>query len=131
MRTLETIIEWLESLNDDDLLQVYNEYCGNTNNYDDEIFYNYENFFNENFSEPYDVVQKIAYGNYSYSHEFIKFDGYGNLETFDRLDEVIFFEEVAKHILENEHEYSTLDGIEDYDTEEEETDEEESEEEAQ
>lgn len=72
------------------------------------------------FTSPYDVVLKIAYGEYNYNDNFIKFDGYGNLETFNYVSEVVDFDEMAEHIFENEHEYSYLDGLEDYDEEDEE-----------
>ena len=127
MRTVETIKNWLEDLDDNDLMSVWNEYCQNINDYDNEIFTNDEYFFNDMFEKPYDIVLKIAYGSYDYNDNFIKFDGYGNFETFNYVSDVADFDEMAEHIFENESDYSYLDGLDDYDEEDEE-DEEESEE---
>lgn len=126
MRTVESIKNWLESLSDSELFSVWNEYQSN-NGYEDEINYNDDEFFEIYFSKAIDAVRAVSYGDYRYTDEYVKFNAYGNLESFDYLDNEIDYDELAEHILENENDYSYLDGLDDYDEEDEE-DEEESEE---
>lgn len=45
----------------------------------DEEFYN--SFFLDN---PMELARSIYYGNYEYCHDYVRFNGYGNLETTDR-----------------------------------------------
>ena len=46
---------------------------------------NDEEFFDTYFSNnPMEAVRSAHYGNYNYSDDLVRFDGYGNLESFDR-----------------------------------------------
>ena len=126
MRTVESIKKWLESLSGSELIGLWNEYQSN-NGYEGEINYNDDEFFEIYFSKAIDAVRAVSYGDYRYTDEYVKFNGYGNLESFNYLDSEIDFDELAENILENESDYSYLDGLDDYDEEDEE-DEEESEE---
>lgn len=46
---------------------------------------NDEEFFNTFFSSnPMEVARTIYYGDYRYCDDYVKFDGYGNLETIDQ-----------------------------------------------
>ena len=58
----------------------------------DEYFFN--DFFNGNVIE---AVRAVSYGNYNYMDEYVKFDGYGNLESASEYD-------VEKEIEDNEEE---------------------------
>ena len=45
---------------------------------------NDEDFFDIYFSNTIEAVRSVCYGNYNYSDDLVRFDGYGNLESFDR-----------------------------------------------
>ena len=75
-----------------DYLDVYNN--------DDEFF---DMFFEGN---PMEVARAIYYGDYNYNDEYIKFNGYGNLESFSEYDYKELLEENIEEITENLIEYA-------------------------
>lgn len=81
---MATIKEQIEQLSDSDLLQVWLEVCDLFNLADSLIYNNDEEFFNEIWNpEPIEVARSCTHGDYHYQHEYVRFDGYGNLESSD------------------------------------------------
>ena len=75
-----------------DYLDVYNN--------DDEFF---DMFFE---GKPAELARAIYYGDFNYNDEYIKFNGYGNLETFSKYDYEEMLEENIEEITENLIEYA-------------------------
>lgn len=106
------IIETINEMKESDLVQLNNEYCQSINATDSEIFTNDEEFMEMFFSSsPMRVAQAVCYGNYHYHHEYVRFNGYGNLETFqimttDQLCELV--PTMAEYIAENFYEFQYL-----------------------
>ena len=91
--TLEDAVRELNSWNAClDYLEVYSN--------DEEFF---EMFFEGN---PMEVARAIYYGDYNYNDEYIKFNGYGNLESFSEYDYKELLEENIEEITENLIEYA-------------------------
>lgn len=67
------------------LIQLNNIYCREIlGDMESEIFDNDEEFFNTFFDgKVIEAVQCISYGDYRYSDNLVKFNGYGNLESFN------------------------------------------------
>lgn len=91
------------------LVTVWNEICSEDNrpNY---IYENDEDFFRENFSDPWEAVNATSCGNWSYNDPYVCFNGYNNLDSFYYLDDEkspIYFPELAQYIIDNE-EYDLL-----------------------
>ncbi len=101
------IIELINNMNDNQLVQLNNLYCEHACISDGEIFSNDEEFFSMFFPNAGDglrVAQAVFYGDYNYSHNWVKFNGYGNLQslsiiTTDELCELV--ETIAEFIEEN------------------------------
>jgi hypothetical protein len=101
------IIELINNMNDDQLVQLNNLYCEHACISDGEIFANDEEFFAMFFPNAGDglrVAQAVFYGDYNYSHNWVKFNGYGNLQslsiiTTDELCELV--PTIAEFIEEN------------------------------
>lgn len=102
--TREEIINALEEMDNGQLLSLHNEYCVETNHYDDIVSYNDECFFSENFSDTMQAVRAVCYGDYNYTHTFVMFNGYGNLKSSDYLPELIDNEELADWLEEMDEE---------------------------
>ena len=83
------LISWNACL---DYLDVYNN--------DDEFF---DMFFE---GKPAELARAIYYGDFNYNDEYIKFNGYGNLETFSKYDYEELLEENIEEITENLIEYA-------------------------
>ena len=45
---------------------------------------NDEEFFDVYFANTMEAVRSVCYGSYDYSDDLVRFDGYGNLESFNR-----------------------------------------------
>jgi hypothetical protein len=81
--TREAIQEYVDGLSNDELIYLHNTYCQNAGSCDDEIYNNDEDFFETYFGNAMEAVRAVAFGDYNYSHDYIIFNGYGNLETFN------------------------------------------------
>lgn len=105
-KTLEAITDYLNELNNADLVAIHNEYCQSCNYSDDEIYSNDEEFFNTYFeNKVLDAVRAVSFGDYRYQDEHIIFNGYGNLETFNNPENHVDISAIAADILENEGNY--------------------------
>ena len=110
--TVSEIIMAINNMDDHELVQLNNEYCYSINAPDSEIFGNDEDFFETFFSgSPMRLAQAICYGDYHYYHMFVRFNGYGNLETFnnmttDQLCELV--PTMAEYISENFNDFYQL-----------------------
>lgn len=83
----------------DELVTAINAYNGELEHLmvyeNDEEFF--ETFFN---NKPMEAVRAAQYGDYKFNHEYVTFDGYGNLQSYswfdyntrlkDRIDEIIY-----------------------------------------
>lgn len=79
---LNNIIEQINELDEYSLMNLNNAYCDINKYYDNQIYENNEEFFNDYFqNKPYEVAQSCFYGDYNFSHDFVKFNGYGNLQS--------------------------------------------------
>jgi len=103
MAQKESIIEVLKCIETKTLISIWNEYCSEEN-MDDYIYNNDEDFFNEMFEKADDAVRAVCYGNYEYTDEYVIFNAYGNLVSFDIYDAEnhIDFGTLADYIMEND-----------------------------
>jgi hypothetical protein len=112
---MKNIIEQINNLSESDLVRLNNLYCIAMNYNNDEIYNNDEDFFDTFFKSTFDAVRAISYGSYVYSDEYVKFDGYGNLVSFNYMSVDMLCESVetiAKYISENPTEFEHLIKIE-------------------
>jgi len=84
---VQKIIEEINAFDSDELVNLNNWYCDETDCPDDQIYSNDANFFADYFDgNVLEAVRAVSYGDYNYTHDWVKFNGYGNLETMDRID---------------------------------------------
>jgi len=109
-RMKEILKDYLQGLSDDNKISIHNETMQEINYYDDEIHYNDNDFFNTYFeNKPLEAVRSAKYGDYNYVDEYVRFNGYGNLESFNayNLDDYILYDEIVDHMVDEE-DYSIL-----------------------
>lgn len=118
MKTLlDNIIEQIENLSSADLVELNNQYSQD-NDLDGGIYENDEDFLNEHFSEPAEAVRAAYYGDYTFNHPYVRYNGYGNLESLDSIDASDLCDSVsiiAEYAIDNQRDY---DHILDFDFEE-------------
>jgi hypothetical protein len=110
----EQIIELINNMTQSELVELNNTYAQSCNMYDSEIFSNDEEFFSmfyPNAGDGLKVAQAVFYGDYNYSHDWVAFNGYGNLQSYgyittDELCELV--PTIAEYIEENPNDFSSL-----------------------
>ena len=119
--------QW-QDLTDDDKIQLFNEYCSDCD------FDNYLHSFDEDFFETFfsgktiEAVRAVYFGNINnWCDEYLKFDGYGNLESYSRWEAAEFADNFQREIYEWDK-YEDYIDMDEYDNPEEEEEDEEEEE---
>lgn len=83
----QEMIDRIWDLDESDLLDVWCDYCEANRMWEDIISPNDE-FFLENYSQM-EVAQKVANGEWLYSDDYVKVDGYGNFVSFSYKSEIM------------------------------------------
>ena len=67
------------------IVQEINNFNGSLDNLN--FYENDEDFFNTFFADnPMEVARATFYGDYRYCDQYVRFNGYGNLESFDEYE---------------------------------------------
>ena len=99
---VEAIKNIIEDMDDSDAVALHNEYCYETNDYDDEIIEM------ERFDEicegmtPSDIANHIFYGDFNPNHEYFHYDGYGNFESTSYPTDWIYPGDIARDVVNRE-----------------------------
>ena len=83
----QEMIDRIWELDESDLLNLWTDYCEANRMWEDIISPNDE-FFLENYSQM-QVAQKVANGEWLYSDDYVKEDGYGNFVSFSYKSEIM------------------------------------------
>lgn len=95
------IDKWNELANEDKI-NCFNEFA-RENRTDEELFAFDEEFFNIFFSSPIDAVRAVYFGKIeSWFDEYIKFNAYGNLESFSEYQAAELADDYKDEIFEHE-----------------------------
>jgi len=100
LNTKEAVIEYLENLTASELVQANDIYCELSNDFDGIIFQNNEDFFNVRFDTKIDAIRSVCYGTYNLSDDYVKLNGYGNVESFNNPVEYVDLSSIADYILD-------------------------------
>ena len=99
---VEAIKNIIKDMDDSDAVTLHNEYCYETNNYDDEIIEM------ERFDEicegmtPSDIANHIFYGDFNPNHGYFHYNGYGNFESTDYPTDWIYPGDIAREVVDRE-----------------------------
>ena len=117
----ERIIDLFKDMNDGEVISVWNEYCRETNRFDDEIMdaYELEEWAN-NSGDTMNILNRFFFGSdeeregtsANPNRNYFTFNGYGNIISFDYIynqfsDEFyyIWIDELIDYIIENENSF--------------------------
>lgn len=124
---LKAIIEEIYSFDSDQLVQLNNTYCDEQNYPDDQIYSNDANFFADHFDgNVMEAVRAVSYGDYNFTHDWVTYNGYGNLVTMSSVGTDDLCESVdiiAEHVADNFSDYDYLFDLDEDDFEDEDEDE--------
>ena len=102
---VEAIKNIIEDMDTSDAVALHNEYCYETNDYDDEII------DMERFDEicegmtPSDIANHIFYGDFNPNHEYFHYDGYGNFESTNYPTDWIYPGDIAREVVDREESF--------------------------
>lgn len=88
------LIDEFDNLDDKSLLRIHTEF----NEYDHVYDNTDPDFFDRYFENTDDAVRAVCYGDYEYMAPFVRFNGYGNLETTWNLKDFIYIDELADYV---------------------------------
>lgn len=108
---IETIISEINAMTEAELIELNNVYCDSASYPDNHIYSNDEEFFDMLGWSGLRVAQSVFYGNYNYSHAWVTFDGYGNLQSyhfFTTQQLVDLVSTMAEYIADNSEDFQFL-----------------------
>ena len=103
MEKIKELVDYINSLDDDDLIELHNRYCEAAGCEDDRIYSMYELDEILEGRTPTDILCMGFYGDFRPQHDFFWFNGYGNLESADHTNDMpIYASDIANYILSEE-----------------------------
>lgn len=98
----EVFEEKFKELSIDEKLSIFNTYCLEHGDPDREIHSFDEEFFEIYFSDPMEAARATFFGKIdSWSDEYIKFNGYGNLVSMNEYDVLKEIDDYLEEIFDN------------------------------
>lgn len=99
---VEAIKDIIGDMDDSDAVALHNEYCYETNSYDDEIIE--MDRFNEicEGMSPMDIAMRITFGDFHPHHSYFRYNGYANFESTDCPTDWIYPGDIAKEVIDRE-----------------------------
>ena len=100
MEKIKKLVEYINSMGDDELIELHNSYCEAAGYEDDRIYSMCELDEILDGRTPTDILSMGFYGDFRPQHDFFWFNGYGNLESADYITDMpIFAIDSANYIL--------------------------------
>jgi hypothetical protein len=122
--TLETLKNELatqiSNMSSGEMFELINTFCIDANYHDDMVFELQDDVINEMLEgkTPIEIIRLTAYGEFNYTHDYFRFDGYGNLESLPYLDSnhlPDYLDNIIDYIVDNctefEHIFDGLDEL--------------------
>ena len=134
MKTYEEKVEAIKNIiacmGESDAVALHNEWCNDTNNYDDEIIE--MGLFDEicEGMKPSEVARSIVYGDFNPSHDYFRYNGYGNFESTVYPTHWIYPGDIARDVVDRERSFGNDEIQEEIDSWSEDEDEDEDEDES-
>ena len=92
--------------NEETLLDVVSELNSWNNCLENlDFFENDEEFFNTFFDNPMEAIRATYYGNYNYNDDYVKINGYGNIDSYSEYERIEEIKDSIDDIVDNLIEY--------------------------
>ena len=99
----QKLVDYINSMNDEEIVELHNRYCEAAVREDDRIYSMYELDELLEGRTPTDILSMGLYGDFRPQHDFFWFNGYGNLESADYITDMpIYATDIAGYILRKE-----------------------------
>ena len=106
----DLVFDTINNMSDSEMIDLWNEYCGDNGYYDDRIEYFDEGVFNDLMSgkTPYEIYQIIDNSDISFFNDYCRYDGY-ELNTFSDIYDSIDIDDLVKWVIEEENDLCNFD----------------------
>ena len=106
----DLVFDTIDDMSDSEMIDLWNEYCGDNGYYDDRIEYFDEGVFNDLMSgkTPYEIYQIIDNSDISFFDDYCRYDGY-ELNTFSDIYDSIDIDDLVKWVIEEEKDLCNFD----------------------
>ena len=103
----DTLLYEINNMSEWDKMNLWNQYCSDSGRTDDEIM----NFDYEDADElimmfggsAESLLRAMFYGDVRFSDGFCRVDGYGNMETFDNINDFAYWDELVDYVVDNDY----------------------------
>ena len=104
------VTDTINNMSDSELIDLWNEYCGDNSYYDDRIEYFDESVFNDLMSgkTPYEIYQIIDNSDISFFDDYCRYNGY-ELNTFSDVYDSIDIDDLVEWVIEEEKDICNFD----------------------
>ena len=103
MEKRKKLVDYINSMNDDEIVELHNAYCDAAGYEEDRIYSMDELDELLEGRTPTDILSRGFYGDFRPQHDFFWFNGYGNLKSADYITDMpIFAIDIANYILSEE-----------------------------
>lgn len=95
----------IKDMSDSDAVALHNEWCYETNNYDNEIIE--MGRFDEicEGMTPSEIASSIVYGDFNSNHDYFHFNGYGNFESTGCPTDWIYPGDIASDVVDRKESF--------------------------
>ena len=102
----DLVFNIIDNMSDSEMIDLWNEYCGENGYYDDRIEYFDEGVFNDLMAgkTPYEIYQIIDNSDISFFDDYCHYDGY-ELNTFSDVYDSIDIDDLVKWVIEEEKDF--------------------------
>ena len=106
----DLVFNTIDNMSDSEIIDLWNEYCGENGYYDDRIEYFDEGVFNDLMAgkTPYEIYQIIDNSDISFFDDYCHYDGY-ELNTFSDVYDSIDIDDLVKWVIEEEKDLCNFD----------------------
>ena len=106
----DLVFDTINNMSDSEMIDLWNEYCGDNGYYDDRIEYFDEGVFNDLMSRktPYEIYQIIDNSDISFFDDYCRYNGY-ELNTFSDIYDSIDIDDLVKWVIEEEKDLCNFD----------------------
>lgn len=103
----QAIIDIINDMNDDGMICVWDNYKRVTSDSDGYIYRVDEIDEALESTQPWEILRMGFYGDFRPTDAFFKFDGYGNLKSFNYLSDEIYADEIAEYCIGNNEDFGS------------------------
>ena len=106
----DLVFNTIDNMSDSEIIDLWNEYCGENGYYDDRIEYFDEGVFNDLMAgkTPYEIYQIIDNSDISFFDDYCHYNGY-ELNTFSDVYDSIDIDDLVKWVIEEERDLCNFD----------------------